>query len=180
MQPTPSKLKNNRIDTREIVIFPVLGVIMFVSKLVMEALPNVHLLAVLTIAYTVAFRVKALIPIYIYALVSGLYYGFGLWWVPHLYLWTILWGVVMLLPKRMPIKVQVPVYMIIAALHGFLYGTLYAPFQAFAFGLSFEGMLSWIVSGIPFDVIHGFSNLAVATLALPIITVLKKGMRKSV
>ena len=28
--------------------------------------------------------------------------GFGVWWVPYLYVWTVLWGMTMLLPKKMP------------------------------------------------------------------------------
>ena len=76
--------------------------VMFVSKIVMEFLPNIHLLGMLTMVYTLTFRSKALIPIYIYVFVNGLYAGFAVWWVPYLYVWTILWAVTMLLPRRMP------------------------------------------------------------------------------
>ena len=70
-----------------------LGTIMFVSKIVMEALPNIHLLGTLTMTYTVVYRKKALIPLYVYVFLNGLYAGFSLWWVPYLYIWTILWGI---------------------------------------------------------------------------------------
>lgn len=163
-----------RITVREMVLFALLGALMFCSKILTEALPNVHLLAMLTIAYTVVFRVKALYPIYTFVLLSGLFYGFGLWWVPYLYLWTILWAVVMLLPRHMPAKAAVPVYMITACLHGLCYGTLYAPFQALAFGLSFQGMIAWILAGLPWDVAHGIGNLCAATLTVPVITALRR------
>ncbi len=78
-----------------------LGTLMFVSKLIMELFPNVHLLGMLTVLYTVVFRKKALIPIYIYVLLNGVYAGFSMWWIPYLYLWAILWGMTMLLPKNM-------------------------------------------------------------------------------
>ena len=83
----------------ELVLFAMLGMVMFVSKIVMEYLPNIHLLAMLTMAYTLVFRAKALIPIYVYVFVNGLYAGFATWWVPYLYIWTVLWGVTMLLPR---------------------------------------------------------------------------------
>ena len=84
------------------VIFAMLAAVMFVSKIVMEALPNIHLLGMLTVTYTIVFRKKALIPIYLYVLLNGLYAGFNVWWMPYLYIWTVLWGVTMLLPKNMP------------------------------------------------------------------------------
>ena len=63
-----------------------LGTIMFTSKIAMEALPNIHLVGMLTIVYTLVFRTKALIPIYIYVLMNGVYSGFSLWWMPYLYI----------------------------------------------------------------------------------------------
>ena len=150
------------------VVFAMLATMMFVSKLAMELLPNMHLIGVLTVIYTVVYRKRALIPIYLYVLMNGIYAGFSMWWVPYTYIWTILWGVVMLLPRRMSERTARIVYPVVCSLHGFLYGTLYAPAQALMFGLDFRGMLAWIAAGIPFDVIHGISNLAVGMLILPL------------
>ena len=92
---------------RQLIVFAMLGTIMFVSKIVLEFLPNVHLLGALTMTYTIVYRHKALIPIYVYVFLNGLYAGFGLWWVPYLYIWAILWGITMLLPKNMSITLTV-------------------------------------------------------------------------
>jgi len=145
-----------------------LGVIMFVSKLVMEFLPNIHLLGMLTMTYTLVFRKKALIPIYLYVLLNGLYAGFSLWWMPYLYIWAILWGITMLLPKQMPRRVAAVVYPCVCALHGFAYGVLYAPGQALMFGLDFRGTLAWIAAGVPFDLIHGVGNFLLGFFILPL------------
>lgn len=145
-----------------------LGTLMFCSKIIMEALPNIHLLGMLTMTYTVVFRKKALIPIYIYVMLNGIYAGFAMWWIPYLYIWTVLWGVTMLLPKRMPRKLKCIVYPIVCSLHGFAFGTLYAPVQALMFGMNFRAMLAWIASGLPFDIIHGISNLFVGMLIIPL------------
>lgn len=147
---------------------------MYASKALMEVAPNVHLLGVFTIAITVVYRKKALYPIYTYILLMGLFGGFATWWIPHLYLWTILWGVTMLLPQNMPKKVRPIVYMIVNAGHGFLYGTLYAPAQAILFGLNFEKMIAWIVAGLPWDFVHGVSNFICGLLIVPIISVLQR------
>lgn len=145
---------------------------MYASKIIMEMLPNVHLLGVFVIAFTVVYRKKALYPIYTYVLLNGVLCGFAAWWIPYLYIWTVLWGAVMLLPKRMPRKIRPVVYMTVCAMHGFLFGTLYAPAQAILYGLSFKGMIAWIIAGLPFDCIHGISNFFCGILIMPIIIVL--------
>jgi hypothetical protein len=61
------------LSTKEIVLFSMLGAIMFCSKIIMEALPNIHLLGMLTMTYTIVFRRKALIPIYVYVFLTGVY-----------------------------------------------------------------------------------------------------------
>lgn len=162
-----------KLSAREVAVFGMLGAAMYASKLLMEFLPNVHLLGVFVVAITVVYRKKALYPIYLYVLVNGLFAGFALWWVPYLYLWTVLWGAVMLLPRRMPPRVRPLVYMAVCAGHGFLFGTLYAPAQALLFGLDFKGMLAWIVAGLPWDFVHGISNFFCGVLIVPLISVLR-------
>ena len=163
-----------KLKIKEIVVFSMLGALMFAIKLVMEPLPNIHLVGVVITAITLVYRVKALYPIYIFVVLFGLYYGFSVWWIPYIYVWTVLWGMVMVLPKRIPKKVQPFVYAGICGLHGFLYGTLYAPFQAIAFGYTFKQTLTWISFGIPFDITHGVSNIICGLIMiLPIVKALK-------
>lgn len=169
-----------RLTARETVVFAMLGTIMYASKIVMEFAPNIHLLGVFTVAYTVVYRKKALYPIYTYIILNGIFYGFATWWLPYLYIWAVLWGAVMLLPTNMPKKAQPFVYMAVCAAHGFLFGTLYAPAQAILYGLNFQGMVAWIVAGLPWDFIHGASNFFCGILIVPVISILrlaeKKGM----
>ena len=163
-----------KLKIKEIAIFGVLGAILFVSKLVMEAFPNIHIIGMLIVAITVVFRVKALYPIYVFVFLNGLFYGFALWWIPYLYVWTVLWVFVMLIPKKTPRKALPIIYMSVAALHGFLFGILYAPSQAILFGLNFKSMIAWIVAGLPFDLIHGISNFICGVLICPVIVVLRR------
>ncbi len=152
---------------------------MYASKIIMDMFPNIHLIGVFTIALTVVYRKKALYPIYIFVMMTGLLNGFPAWWVPYTYVWIVLWAVTMFLPKKMPKKIQPFVYMIVCALHGLGYGLLYAPSQALMFGLNFNGMISWIISGLPFDVIHGISNFFCGILIMPMISTLRLAERAS-
>ena len=153
-------------------VFAMLGTLMYASKMIKEVAPNVHLLGVFTIAFTVVYRKKALYPIYTYVLLNGIFCGFATWWIPYLYLWAVLWGATMLLPKRIPEKLRPLVYMLLCAAHGFLFGTLYAPAQALLYGLSFQKMIAWIISGLPWDFVHGVSNFFCGILIVPIVKIL--------
>ena len=147
---------------------------MFCSKLIMELLPNIHLLGMLTMVYTLVFRFKALIPIYIYVFLNGLYAGFNTWWIPYLYIWTVLWGLTMLIPRKTPRRIAAVIYPAVCGLHGFLFGVLYSPAWAIIAGLSFEQMLIWISTGVYFDITHGISNIIVGMLVLPLSDILSK------
>lgn len=165
-------MKNGKLTIREMAVFAMLGALMYASKIIMEVAPNVHLLGVFAIAFTVVYRKKALYPIYIYVLLNGIFCGFATWWIPYLYLWTVLWGATMLLPKKIPTKMRPFVYMLLCAAHGFLFGTLYAPAQALLYGLSFQKMIAWIITGLPWDFVHGVSNFFCGILIVPIVKIL--------
>lgn len=168
-----------KLTIREIAVFGMLGAVMYASKMLMELLPNVHLLGVFVVAFTVVYRQKALYPLYTYVFLNGIFSGFATWWLPYLYVWTVLWGMVMLLPKKMPRKAEPLVYMAVCAAHGFLFGTLYAPAQAILFGLSFQGLVAWIIAGLPWDFIHGVSNFFCGILIMPLIYALRLAERNA-
>ena len=66
-----------KLTIRETVVFGMLGALMYASKMIMEIAPNVHLLGVFIIAFTVVYRKKALYPIYIFILLTGILSGFA-------------------------------------------------------------------------------------------------------
>lgn len=171
--------KTKPLDLRHLILYALLGAILFSTKKVMELLPNIHLLGLLIMSYTLVYRKYALIPLYIYVLLDGIFAGFAPWWLPYLYIWTVLWAVTMLLPKRMPKAVAVTVYAAVCALHGLCFGILYAPAQALLFHLSWKGTLAWIAAGFPFDFIHGISNACTGLLILPLTALLQKSENRS-
>lgn len=172
------KSGNVSLKIRELVVFAMLGTAMFCSKIIMEVVPNVHLLGTLTMTYTVVFRKKALIPIYLYVMINGLFTGFATWWMPYLYIWTVLWGITMVLPQKMSNKVKGIVYPLVCCVHGLTFGTLYAPAQAVIFGMDFEQTLAWIAAGLPWDVVHGAGNLFTGMLIVPLSGLLEKLTKK--
>lgn len=169
-----------KLTVRETAVFAMLGALMYASKMIMEIVPNVHLLGVFVVSFTVVYGKKALYPIYVFVGIIGLMNGFATWWIPYLYLWTVLWGMTMLLPRNIPERWKPLTYMAVCAAHGYLYGTLYAPAQAILFGLDFQGMLAWIAAGLPWDFVHGTSNFLCGALIYPLVKLLQRMERHSI
>ena len=156
-------MDQNRISrhldwVRLLAVFAMLGSIMFISDILMEFMPNVHMVGVLTVVYTIVYRWKALIPIYVYVLLNGLFSGFGIWWLGYLYVWFILWGLTMLVPRRLPKQFRGVIYIAICTLHGLLFGVLYAPVQMI-YNSDLNYIISWVTIGfVTADVYHGIGN----------------------
>ncbi|MBO5755379.1 MAG: hypothetical protein J6R89_04915 [Clostridia bacterium] len=165
---------NKHLSIRDMAVFGMLGALMFVTKVIMEAIPNIHLLGLFIMVFTLTYHVRALIPIYIYVLLNGIIAGFSFWWIPYLYIWTILWGVTMLLPRKMPVWLCSIVYPLVCTLHGLTFGILYAPVQALMFGYTLEETMIWIAGGLTFDVLHAIGNFAAGLFILPLHRVLEK------
>ena len=180
---TPAK--NIRIKKKigltlyEMTLFSMFGALMFASKKMMEFLPNIHLIGMFIVLLTVVYRAKALVPLYIYVFLDGVFGGFNLWWIPYLYIWAVLWGMAMLIPRNIRPLTAAIVYPAVCSLHGFLFGVLYAPAQAILFNLSFKQAVAWVLAGSVFDTVHGVSNLIAGLLIFPLSIVLKK-LNKSV
>ena len=158
----------------EIAIFGMLGAMMMVSDILMNVIPNVHLVGVIIVVLTVVYRWKALFPIYIYILLIGLFDGAGLW-ATYAYVWAVLWGMVMLLPKRMPAWLAPIVYALVCGLHGFAFGFLLIPYQMTLFGFTLRQALVWWRFGFfTADIPHGIGNLVGSALVIPLVTLIRK------
>lgn len=169
-----------KLKIREIAIFAMLGAVMFVSKLIMEGLPNIHLLGTFIIAFTLTYRQKAIFPICAYLFANGLWEGFNLFgWLPETYIWLILWAVVMLLPKNMPSRVAPVIYMTVSALHGLLFDVFYAPAYVLFAGYDWNDLGVILLAGLPFNIFQAVGNFALGILIVPIATLLRKLDKKT-
>ncbi|MBQ4557410.1 MAG: hypothetical protein IJA60_07180 [Clostridia bacterium] len=163
------------LTTRELVIFAMLGALMFVGDIAFEWAPNVHPIAMLLMVYTVAFRKKGIIPFIIYIVLQAVFFG-GLWLVPYLYIFPLCWLCTLAVSEKLSRVPRQICYTVICTLFGLLFGALYAPFHVIVFMKSFSvsKMLAWIASGITFDIIHAVGNFAASFLIIPLADLLRK------
>ena len=101
-----------RLTLSDMILFTMLGALLFVSDIVFELIPNVHGVALLICVITLVYRFKALISIFVYVGINAvlsfiLASGMTFWWIPYLYIFPILSLLVMLIPKKLSIKASV-------------------------------------------------------------------------
>lgn len=137
-----------------------MAALMVAAKFAMDALPNIELISLLLIAYTLELPRLALPAVYTYVCLYGLIWGFGVWWFPQLYIWLVLYEVIRVLKKAD----SVLLFSVASALFGLSYGALYALSYGLANGAA--AGIAWWVSGIPFDLLHCGGNFICALLLL--------------
>lgn len=151
-------MKSSKLKIREVVLFGVLGALMFALQVVMSGLPNIEPVSLLVMLYAVTFGWRALYPVYVFVAMEILFYGFSLWNVYYLYVWTILAVAAVLLRKM-----EHPIgWALLSAVFGLLFGALCGIADVFIGGFSYAAA-KW-VSGIPFDVTHCIGNFVIAAL----------------
>jgi len=152
--------------------------LMLASQIALTALPGVQLVGLFIAAITLAYRSRALIPIYVYVLLYCMYYGFSVFCFPYLYIWLPLWGAFMLAGKiKFPEKrkkLRAFTYMALCGFFGLAFGIMYAPFQAFIFGYSFRLAVLWLIKGLPADITHCVNNFVFGAAILPLSQLLKR------
>ena len=162
------------LTVREIVLFGIFPALITASQLLLSVLPNIHLTGMFVMLMTLLFRWKALFPLYVYVFLEGVVQGFHPWWIPYLYVWTVLWALTMLLPKRLPDGVAAVCYCALGLMHGLFFEVLWIPFYMTFEGLTFDMALVRLAYGVGFSVTHGVGNVVSCTLAIPLIRLVRR------
>ena len=143
---------------REVVRTALLSVVLLVVQVVLAPLPNIELVSVLIIVYAVQFGRRALYAVYVFVLLQGLIYGFGIWWVSYLYVWLVLFTAAYLFRKNDSLLF----WAFINGAFGLSFGALTAIPYFFAGGFGMG--ISYMMAGIPFDIFHCIGNFVSALL----------------
>lgn len=167
-------MMKRKISIFEIALIAIFAALLIAVQVGLAFLPNVELVSILIIVFTIILRKKVFYVIAVFVLAEGLIYGFGTWWFCYLYVWLILAAVAYIFAKR-----REPLFWaLISGAFGLLFGTLCSFVYLFILGAA--GMLAWIVNGLIFDVIHGVSNFVIALILFkPLISVSELLMKKT-
>lgn len=147
----------------------VLSAVLLIGQLGMSFLPNIEPITCLIMIYTLVYKKQVFPMIYTFVILEGMVFGFGVWWVSYLYIWTILAGITLLLQKNQ----SVLLWAVVAGGFGLLFGALCAVPYLLAGGPA--AAFSYWAAGIPYDIIHCAGNFVI-TLAVfqPVLRILKR------
>lgn len=158
-----------KITVRDIAITGMMIATIEVAKNALAFIPNVELVSLLVILFTLYFGKKILFVIPAFILLEGCIYGFGLWWIMYLYVWPLLALITYIMRKQD----SVWVWAIMSGSFGLAFGALCSiPYIVLS---GPKAAFAWWVSGIPFDILHCVSNFV---LCLVLFNPLSKVMRK--
>ena len=166
-----------KLTAKDIALIGVMVAVIEVCKVVLMGIPNVELTSFWMIMFALYFGGNVFFVVPVFILIEGLLFGFGLWWVMFLYVWPLL-AVLAILFRKMDSAWG---WSILSGLFGLLYG-FFCSFPYVIIGAADGGLLAglqygfaWWIAGIPYDIIHGVSNLVIMrVLYKPIRAVMEK------
>lgn len=152
-----------------------LSAILYVSKLALDFLPNVELVSLLVILYTLVFGKETFMIVTVFNLFQMIQWGIGTWTVSYCYVWPFLCLITLLLKKL--IKEEFVIWSMVSGVFGLIFGSLFAVLYLF---IDPAYALSYWVAGLPWDVWHAVWNfILMIVLGKPLYMVLNK-MKTSV
>ena len=152
----------------EICLYGVLGAFLFAAKFAMSSLPNIEPVSLLLISYTIAFGIKVLYPLAVYVFLEVFIYGFGFWSIAYFYIWLILIVAVIIVYKKTSINLNTWIWSLISGVYGLIFGALYMPLYMISGG--YASAVTWLVSGLPYDIIHCIANFILCAILFKPIT----------
>lgn len=152
---------NTPLRSKDIALIGMMTATLEVAKTALNFLPNIELVTLLVILYSLYLGKRVFFAVYAFALIEGLLFGFGVWWIMYLYIWPLL-AVITLVFKNVQGRFF---WALLAAAFGLFFGLFCAIPYLFIGGPSMA--FSWWIAGIPYDFIHCASNFLVVLVLLP-------------
>lgn len=149
------------IRVLRLVLSGLMGALLVVSKQAMSGLPNIEPVTLLVILFALELPRETPGAVTVFILLQGVLYGFGLWWAMYLYVWYLLALLAWLL-RRMDNALGWAVF---SGIYGLCFGGLCAAVYLVAKTPAFA--LSWWLSGLSYDAMHGVGKFCHHAAALP-------------
>ena len=157
------------MSIQKITRIALLSAILYVSKVALEFLPNIELVSLLVVIYSLVFGWETILIVTVFNMFELIQWGFGTWWFSYLYVWPLLCAITMLLKKL--IKEEFVIWAIVSGVFGLIFGSLFALFYLF---VDTKYAFAYWISGLPWDVVHCIGNFVLMlVLGKPVYKLLK-------
>ncbi len=163
-------MSESQITVKDVAYLGVSLAILEASKLALDLLPNVEVVTLLFIVYTIFYGRKTILVAIGFTAIECLLKGFNVWSFMYLYIWPLLIMLVFYARKHNPGYVF---YSILSGFFGLFFGMLCSIPYLLIGGWSMA--VTWWVAGIPYDIIHCISNVVLCLLLFkPLCAIMKK------
>lgn len=145
--------------TKDITIIATMAAVIEAAKNILAAVPGIEIVTLLFMMYTLIFGLRrTMLTAIVFDIVENLIWGIGIWSIAYCYIWPLLILVTWFFRKSN----NKWVFVLIAAMYGLLFGALCAIITLCMGGL--HAAIAWWIAGIPYDIVHGFTNGVVMAL----------------
>lgn len=145
------------MKARDVVLIGILSATITAGKLALSFIPNVEIVTLLFMAYTIVFGYKKTLLISIVFTTTEIFiYGFNTWLLVYYFIWPMLIIITKLTSKKVKSEYG---YAIIGAIFGYAFGFFAAVGESLFYGVAY-GLTYWI-RGLLFDLVHGTSNFII-------------------
>jgi energy-coupling factor transport system substrate-specific component len=167
-----------KITVRDIVLIGIWAALTFAAKLVLAPLANVELVSLLLAVFTVVMGLErgicAALVFTTLTVFESAYYGAGDWIVLYYINWPLLTILTKVFLKKESNETRAA---LLLGLFGLLFDIPSTGIKLVLFGPAYA--IAYLISGIPFDAIHGAANFTSALfLYRPLVRQLEKARRR--
>jgi energy-coupling factor transport system substrate-specific component len=140
--------------------------ILFVVQVILAPLPNIELVTYLVVIASLALPLSSAIMIVsVFTIIEGLYWGFAEWTIAYFYIWPIL----IVLTRYLKAQLKSPIFAaVFVGIFGLLFGSMTSLVTLTTLGVN--AAIAYIINGLMFDAVHGFSNFMIMLLLHPYIS----------
>ncbi|MBR1757743.1 MAG: hypothetical protein IJ744_03315 [Lachnospiraceae bacterium] len=156
------KEETSKFSVRDLALYGLLIAIMEVSKHALDFLPNVELISLLVILYTLHLGKRTLFLTLGFTLLEIFYWGPHTWVIMYLYVWPFLVFLTLQMKKHRDEKYDFLQFAVLSGLFGLFFGAMCSLVYLVIGGP--RTALSWWVAGIPYDLIHAGANFVICLI----------------
>lgn len=163
-------MSDPKISVKDIAYMGISLAILEVSKLALDLLPNIEVVTLLFIVYTIFYGRKTILVAIGFTAIECFLKGISVWSLMYLYIWPLLIIMVIIACKY---KVGYVFYCILSGFFGLFFGMFCSIPYLFIGGWNMA--VTWWIAGIPYDIIHCVSNFVLCLLLFkPLCAVMRK------
>ena len=163
-------MSDSKVSAKDVAYLGISLALLETSKLALDLLPNIEVITLLFIVYTIFYGRKTILVAIGFTVIECFLKGFNVWSFMYLYIWPMLIVIVLFANKH---KAGYVFYCILSGFFGLFFGMFCSIPYLFIGGWSMA--VTWWIAGIPYDIIHCVSNFVLCLLLFkPLCAIMRK------